>query len=269
MSAQMARYDLASRYPVIALALAQAQDNLTLHEISVAIDRDKSPEEAIPKIIGVRAAAVWSLKNINPETVTKEWYERPIELLWAMDVLQTIRWPQTEDEWLFLRKLWINTGLEQQDAYRYPARIKRDQELVLEYIFRGLCAQGYGEPTRILTDRLAALLPGIETDLELFWPFHGYVSFVDSSLLCKDVLGRMNSLNNTERLLMRYSPNELIRQWESWRCIVAAHGRTGVEVAWGPNDIEKTHWIMRLVIPDFDEAIRWLNNYPGCACERW
>ncbi len=252
------RRTLASAYPVVALALARPHENPTLLAISAAIDRGEALDAAVAALVGVSPSAVARLKNISPETVTDEWIKRPIELFWAMDVLHPLEGPQTPEEWDVLRKLWINTGLERDDAYRNAVGISRERQVVLEYLFRGLCAQGYGEPVRTLADRLVAPLPGIETGPEYIWPFSFYIRFVEMLIAPTILLNRKDSWNGAERLLMRYPPSELIRQWESWRCIGAAHGDAGFDVACECEDMAKAQWIMRLVVPDFDEAVRWV-----------
>jgi hypothetical protein len=262
VSIQIARHNLAARYPVIALALARQNESPTLLAINAAIGRGEAADNAIAGIVGVSPSAVGRLENINPETVTDAWITCPIELFWAMDVLHALDSPQTPEEWRLLRRLWINTGLEQFESYRTAVGISRERQIVLEYLFRGLCAQGYGEATQVLADRLVALLPGIETDPERIWPFHCYVSFVEEALTRTIRQGCTGSRNGAEHLLVRYSPTELIRQWEIWRCVVAAHGDAQFEVLREPEDIAKTQWIMRIVVPDFDEAVRWLSHHP-------
>ncbi|KAF0163573.1 MAG: hypothetical protein FD157_2903 [Rhodocyclaceae bacterium] len=253
---QKVRHNLAARYPVIALALARSNENPTLLAINAAIDRSEPVANAIAGIVGVSPAAVDRLENVASETVTEAWVKCPIELFWAIDVLHPLDGPQTPEEWGLLRKLWINTGLEEHESYRTAVGISRDRQLVLEYLFRGLCAQGYGEATQVLSDRLVALLPGIETDPEYIWPFPCYVSFVEEALTRMVGRKRAEPSNDAECLLMGYPLVELIRQWESWRCIVAAHGKVQIEVVSGSEDLAKTQWIMRIVIPDFDKAIR-------------
>lgn len=258
---QNVRHNLAAQYPVIALALARPNESPTLLAINAAIDRGEPVDSAIAGIVGVRPAAVARLENVAPETVTEAWVKCPIELLWAMDILHPLGGPETPEGWSLLRKLWINTGLEEHESYRTAVGISRERQIVLEYLFRGLCAQGYGEASEVLADRLVALLPGIKTDPEWNWPFHCYVSFVEMSLYWAIRRGRIGSWANAERLLMRHSPTELIRQWESWRCIVAAHGEAQLEVVSGSDDIAKTQWIMRTVVPDYDEAVQWLSHH--------
>lgn len=262
VGAQRARHILAKRYPVIALALARQDGNPSLLAISAAIDRGDPLDKAVATLVGVSPAAVAGLENVAPETVTEEWLNCPIELFWAMDVLHSLERPQTPEEWDVLRKLWINTGLERDEAYRHAVGISRKRQVVLEYLFRGLCAQGYGEPVRALADRLVAPLPGIETDSEFILPFSFYVGFVEMLIAPTRLLKRTESSNDAERLLMRYPPCELIRQWESWRCIVAAHGDAGFEVVCECEDMAKARWIMRTVALDFDEAVRWVECHP-------
>lgn len=256
------RRTLARAYPVVALALARPHENPTLFAISAAIDRGEALDVAVAALVGVNPSAVTGLKNISPDTVTDEWIKHPIELFWAMDVLHPLERPQTPEEWDVLRKLWINTELERDDAYRNAVGISRERQVVLEYLFRGLCVQGYGEPVRTLADRLVAPLPGIETGPEYIWPFSFYVIFVERLITPTTLLRRTESSNVAERLLMRYPPCELIRQWESWRCIGAAYGDAGFEVACECEDMAKAQWIMRLVVPDFDNAVRWIKQYP-------
>lgn len=256
------RRTLAHAYPVVALALARPHENPTLLAISAAIDRGEALDVAVAALVGVNPSAVARLEYISPETVTDEWIKSPIELFWAMDVLHPLERPQTPEEWDVLRKLWINTELERDDDYRNAVGISRERQVVLEYLFRGLCAQGYGEPVRTLADRLVAPLPGIETDPEYILPFCFYVRFVEMLIAPAILLKRKESWNDAERLLMRYPPGELIRQWESWRCIVAAHGDARFEVACECEDMAKAQWIMRLVVPDFDNAVRWIKQYP-------
>ena len=244
------RHTLASAYPVVALALARPHENPTLLAISAAIDRGEPLGAAVAALVGVSPSAVAHLEYVDPETVTDEWIKRLIELFWAMDVLDPLDGPQTPEEWGVLRKLWINSGLEGHEAYRTAVGIGRERKIVLEYLFRGLCAQGYGESTRTLADRLVATLPGIETDPERIWPFSCYVSFVEEVLTRTIRRGRAESWNGAERLLMRYPPMELIRQWECWRSVIAAHGKAGIEIVVGPTDLAKCLWILRLVIPD-------------------
>lgn len=257
------RHTIASAYPVVALALARPHENPTLLAINAAIDRGEALDVAVAALVGVSPSAVARLENISPETVTEAWVKCPIELFWAMDILHPLGGPETPEEWRLLRKLWLNTGLEGHESYRTAVGINRDRQIVLEYLFRGLCAQGYGEATQELADRLVALLPGIETDPEKIWPFHCYVSFVEKALLDRTILRRRaGSWDGPEHLLMRYSPTDLIRQWERWRCVVAAHGDAQYEVVSESEDFEKTQWIMQTVVPDYDEAVRWLRRYP-------
>ncbi|MCF8150009.1 MAG: hypothetical protein K9K30_01380 [Burkholderiaceae bacterium] len=256
------RHALARAYPAVALTLARPHENPTLLAISAAIDRGEALDAAVAALVGVSPPAVVRLENISPETITDEWIKHPIELFWAMDVLHPLNSPQTPEEWNVLRKLWINTGLEWDEAYRNAVGIGRERQVVLEYLFRGLCAQGYGEPVRTLADRLVAPLPGIETDPECIWQFNGYVSFVEMLIAPTILLKRKESWNGAERLLMRYPPGELIRQWESWRCIIAAHGDAGFENWSECEDMAKARWIMRLVVPDFDDAVRWVDCHP-------
>jgi hypothetical protein len=260
---QNVRHNLAAQYPVIALALARPNESPTLLAVNAAIDRGEPVDSAIAGIVGVSPAAVARLENIVPETVTEAWVKCPIELLWAMDILHPLGGPETPEGWCLLRKLWINTGLEEHESYRTAVGISRERQIVLEYLFRGLCAQGYDDATHELADRLVALLPGIEADPELIWPIHCYVSFVEKALLDRTIRRRRAaSLDGPAHLLMRYSPIDLIRQWERWRCIVAAHGNAQDEVVSGSEDFEKTQWIMQTVVPDYDEAVRWLRRYP-------
>lgn len=256
------RRTLAHAYPVVALALARPHENPTLLAISAAIDRGEALDVAVAALVGVNPSAVARLEYISPETVTDEWIKSPIELFWAMDVLHPLEGPQTPEEWDVLRKLWINTGLERDDAYRNAIGISRERQVVLEYLFRGLCAQGYGEPVRTLADRLGAPLPGIETDPEGIWPFSSYVGFVEEVLTRTLRRGPTESCNGAKHLLVRCSPTELIRQWECWRCVIAAHGEASIEIVLGPTDIDKMEWILRLVISDYDEKVRWLNCRP-------
>ncbi len=260
-STQIARRVLSARYPVIALVLARQDGNTTLLAINAAIDRGEPIDTAVVTLVGVSPPALACLENVTPEAVTEAWLKCPLELLWAMDVLHPLDIPQTPEEWDVLRKLWINTGLEEDDAYRNAASIGRERQIVLEYLFRGLCAQGYGESVRNLADRLAALLPGIETDPEMIWPFSCYVSFVEESLALTFQRGCAEPWNGANRLLVRYSPTELIRQWESWRCVIAAYGEVGVEIVSGPTDIAKSQWILRVVVSELGEAMRSLNNH--------
>ncbi len=266
VSMQIERQNLAARYPVVALALARHNFDSTLLAINAAIDRGDPVDDSIACVVGVNPSALGYLVDVAPETVTEAWLRCPIELFWAMDVLYPLNGPRTTDEWALLRKLWINTGLEEHEEYRTSAGISRDRQKVLEYLFRSLCAQGYGETTKMLADRLVALLSDIETDPERIWPFHCYVSFVEESLSWAIRRGRLGVWNGAERLLMRYSPGELIRQWESWRCIVAAHGESQFEVVSRSEDIAKTQWIMRIVVPDFDEVVRWFDYSPMNTC---
>lgn len=260
---QRIRHNLAEQYPVIALALARPNENPTLLAINAAIDRGEPVDSAIAGIVGVSPAAVGYLENVAPETVTEAWVNCPIELLWAMDILHPLGGPETPEEWGLLRKLWINTGLEEHKSYRTAVGISHEGQIVLEYLFRGLCAQGYGEATQEIADRLVGLLPGIEADPELIRPFHCYVSFVEKALLDRTIRRRRaGSLDGPAHLLMRYSPTDLIRQWERWRCVVAAHGNAQDKVVSGSEDFEKTEWIMQTVMPDYDEAMRWLRRYP-------
>jgi hypothetical protein len=256
------RHALARAYPVVALALARPHENPTLLAISAAIDRGEAFDAAVASLVGVSPSAVVRLENISPETITDEWIRHPVELFRAMDVLHPLDSPQTLEEWNVLRKIWINTGLEGDEAYRNAVGISRERQVVLEYLFRGLCGQGYGEPVRTLADRLVAPLPGIETDPECIWPFSCYVSFVEMLIAPTSLLNRTESWNGAEQLLMRYPPGELIRQWESWRCIVAAHGDAGFDVACECEDMAKARWIIRLVVPDFDETVQWMNCHP-------
>ncbi len=260
------RHNLAVQYPVIALTLARQNKDSTLLAINAAIDRGDPVDDSIACVVGVSPQSVGCLVDVAPETVTEEWLTCPIELFWAMDVLHPLDCPQTTDEWALLRKLWINTGLEKYKDYRTSAGASRERQKVLEYLFRGLCAQGYGEATQALADRLVALLPDIETDPQRILSFHCYVSFVKDSLSWAILRGRTGAWNGAERLLMRYSPGELIRQWESWRCIVAAHGESQLEVVSRPEDIAKSQWIMRIVVPDFDELVRWFDYAPMNTC---
>jgi len=262
VSMQRARHNLAARYPVIALVLSRPNESPNLLALNAAIDRGEPPDNAIASIVGVSLAAVDRLEHFAPESVSEAWLKRPIELLWAMDVLHPLDGPQTSEEWVLLRKLWINTGLEEHKSYRTAVGISRERQIVLEYLFRGLCAQGYGDTTQVLADRLIALLPGIETDPEYIWPFHCYVSFVEEALTWTIRQGFIRPWDGYVYLLMRYPPAELIRQWESWRCVIAAHGKAQFAVVSGAEDIAKAQWIMRIVVPDFDEAVRWLNHHP-------
>lgn len=275
VSVQKTRHDMAARYPVIALALARQSENPTLQAIAAAIDRGEFLDNAIAGIVGVNPSAVRHLKNVAPKAVTDSWIRCPVELFWAMDVLHPLDSPQTPEEWSLLRKLWINTGLEVHESYRTAVGISRERQMVLEYLFRALCAQGYGDATQVLADRLVAALPCTETDSEYIWPFDCYVGFALLAMApafhrrrigvkgaAKHLLP-LRLFRGAERLLfLRYSPAELIRQWESWRWIVAAHGKAGFEFVTGEHGILTAQQIMRTVMPDFDETGRWLNCHP-------
>ena len=262
VSTQSARRALAEQYPVIAVVLARQDGNPTLLAINAAIDRGEAIDIAVVTLVGVSPPVVACLENVVPEAVTEAWLECPIELFWALDVLHPLDSPQTPEEWGLLRKLWINTELETHDAYRTAAGIGRARQIVLEYLFRSLCARGYGEHIRSLADRLVAPLLGIETDPERILTFSSYVSFVDEAMTRMTNRGRTESWSAAERLLMRYPPRELIRQWEAWRCVVAAHGDAGFEVASNCDDVLIAHWVLRHVVPRYDEMVLWCKCYP-------
>lgn len=263
MNRRVARHTLAMRYPVIATALARTNENPTLLAINAAIDRGEPVDKAIADIVGVSQAAIHCLGLIPADVFVEEWLAHPIELFWAMDVLHPLEIPQTLNEWGVLRKLWAGTGLGQQDAYRSAAKARRERQIVLEYLLRGLSAEGYGKRSAALADRLVAPLPGIEAGPEDICPFHCYVDFVEESVLFASEHGSAGAWSRAEHLMMRYSPTELIRQWERWRCVIAAHGNKGDEIASYPNDTGKIHWIMQLAIPNFDEAVRWSMYLPS------
>ena len=274
VSIQKTRHNMAARYPVIALALARQNENPTLQAISETIDRGEFLEKAIAGIVGVSPSAVRHLKNVAPKTITDAWIGCLVELFWAMDVLHPLGSPQTPKEWSLLRKLWINTGLEKHESYLTAAGVGRKRQMVLEYLFRGLCAQGYGETTQVLADRLVAALPCTETDSEYIWPFECYVAFALLAMTpafhrrrrgvrgAAKLLLPLRLFDGAERLLfLRYSPAELIRQWESWRWIVAAHGKGGFEFVTCKDGIHKTQRAMRTVMADFDETVQWLSHH--------
>jgi hypothetical protein len=219
VSIQKTRHNMAARYPVIALALARQNENPTLQAIAAGIDRGEFLDNAIAGIVGVKPSAVRHLKNVAPKAVTDAWIRCPVELFWAMDVLHPLDSPRTPEEWSLLRKLWINSGLDKHESYRTAVGRSRKREMVMEYLFRALCAQGYGEATQVLADRLVAALPCTETDSEYIWPFDCYVGFALLAMApafhrrrrgvrgAAKLLLPLRIFRGAERLLfLRYSP---------------------------------------------------------------
>jgi hypothetical protein len=262
LSRQLVRHNLATRYPLIASLLARQNESPTLLAISAAIDRGETIETAIASIIDMSPSAIQCLEHIPADVLSEKWITFPTELFWAIDVLHPLKIPQTLDEWSVMEKFWDGLGLNDPENYRITAKDRHERQVVLEYLLRGLCAQGYGKEIAEYADRLVALLPGIETDAGCVWPFCCYVDFVEWSLPWAIKDGRTGAWGGADQLLMRYSPTELIRQWKCWRYVIAALGIMKYSPVTDPNDADKFRWVMQIVIPDFDESVRWLSYQP-------
>jgi len=125
--------------------------------------------------------------------------------------------------------------------------------LVLEHLFRSICSGGYADATEALVDRLVAPIPLVEPSPEGIWLIQGYIAFV-CSIFDKLVRDNSPSAGCSDSFLARYTAAELIRQWESWRCINAAYSPINPEWAYGALDKSSAQWAMRIVLPDFEVA---------------
>ncbi len=257
---RLARHRLVESHPVLAVALASPHNSPTLLAVGAAIDRGEAPDSAIRTFTSIDPAAIGFRDCSVSDIGASGWTKRPMQLLWALELLRSIEPPKVARQWCLLHRIWLATGLDEFDEYRSANRPGTGRPMVLEHLFRGICSAGYAEVAEELVDRLAAPFPvGDSKPAETLW-FLDYVRYADMAidrLLNTDhrVSGSVNSL------LARYPASELARQWECWRCIFAACVPASRDWVLGELNPSVALWTMRILLPDFDEALARLRQW--------
>lgn len=261
------RESLANAYPFLAPALKKPRNNPIDAAIMEAIQRRERPDEILPQLLGISRAAASLLKNADVEMWGEGWCRHPVELLRALDIVDPTARPRTHYEWAVFHRYWMIAGLHQCPAYQAPIPNPHRRMFVLEHLFRCLCLTGYPPQCHGLANRLVSGqegFPGLQ--------FIDYVMFIESCFVDAAYGLQTFKVDDRERfidpegpgptraeyLLMRYLAEELVRQWEVWRGLMVIEKCTASTAPPLPNPKD----ILRKVLPDFDDAVRWIKQYP-------
>lgn len=261
------RESLANAYPLLAPALKKRSKNPAEAAIMDAIHRRESPEETLPTLLGISRAAAAALRHVDVETIGEGWCRHPVELLRALNIVDPTARPRTHYDWAVFHRYWMIVGLHLCPAYLAPASHSHRRMYVLEHLFRGLCLNGYQPQCHGLANRLVSGqegFPGLQ--------FVDYVAYVESCFIdaayglqtfkaddrdtCIDPSG--TGPTRSESLMLRYLAEELVRQWEVWRGLMVVKKCAGSVALQSANSKD----ILRNVLPDFDDAVRWIKQYP-------
>ncbi|KAF0163574.1 MAG: hypothetical protein FD157_2904 [Rhodocyclaceae bacterium] len=261
------RESLANAYPFLAPALTKPSNKTVDAAIMAAIQRRERPDETLPELLGISRAAASLLKDADVEILGEGWCRHPVELLRALNIVDPTARPRTHYDWAVFHRYWMIVGLHQCPAYLAPVPNSHRRMFVLEHLFRGLCLIGYQPQCHGLANRLVSGqegFPGLQ--------FIDYVIFIESCLV--DVAYGLQTFKAEDReyfiepigsgptraeyLLMRYLAEEQVRQWEVWRGLMVVQKCSAPTVPPLPNPKD----ILRKVLPDFDEAVRWIKQYP-------
>ncbi len=261
------RESLANAYPFLAPALTKASKNPADAAIMDAIHRRERPEEILPALLGISRAAASLLRHIDVETIGEGWCRHPVELLRALDIVDPTARPRTHYEWAVFHRYWMIAGLHQCQAYKATVPNPHRRIFVLEHMFRGLCLTGYLPQCHKLANRLVSGqegFPGLQ--------FIDYIAFVESCFIDAAYGSQTFKVGErehfidpegsgptrAEHLLMRFLTEELVRQWEVWRGLMVVKQCTASTVT----SLTTPKDILRKVLPDFDDAARWIKQYP-------
>lgn len=261
------RESLANAYPFLVSALAKPGNNTVDELIMAAISRREPPYETLPELLGISRAAASVLWHADVEVLGEDWCRNPADLLRALNIVDPTARPRTHYDWAVFHHYWMVVGLHQCPAYLAPVTNSYRRMYVLEHLFRGLCLFGYQPQCRGLANRLVSGQEGFP-DLQ----FIDYVAFVESSYV--DAAYGLQTFKSEDRdyfidpagpgptraeyLLMHYLAEELVQQWEVWRGLMVVQKCATPPVPPLPNSRD----ILRKVLPDFDEAVRWIKQYP-------
>ncbi len=267
------RESLANAYPFLAPALARPGKTPADAAIMEAICRRERPDETLPELLGISRAAACLLRDADVELLGEGWCRHPVELLHALNIVDPTARPRTHYDWAVFHRYWMIVGLHQCPAYLASIPNSHRRMFVLEHLFRGLCLIGYQPQCHGLANRLVSGqegFPGLQ--------FIDYVMFLESCFV--DVVYGLQTFKDEDReyfidpvgpgptraecLLIRYLAEELVRQWEVWHELMVIHKCTASATLRMPNPKD----ILRKVLPDFDDAVRWIKQYPvstgGC-----
>jgi len=261
------RESLANAYPFLAPALTKPGNNIANAAIMESIHRRERPDETLPELLGISRAAASVLRHADVEILGEGWCRHPVELLQALNIVDPTARPRTHYDWTVFHRYWMIVGLHQCPAYQASVPNPHRRIFVLEHLFRGLCLIGYQTQSHGLANRLASVqdgFPGLQ--------FIDYVIFVESCFV--DVAYGLQTFKAGDReyfidpagpgptraeyLLMRYLAEELVRQWELWRGLMVVQTCKAPTVPSLPNPKD----ILRKVLPDFNDAVRWIKQYP-------
>ena len=146
------RREALASFPMLVAALANDPTQPALMAIAAALDRGNSMVGSVSAVIGVQEDTVRFLSGKGPVLVGSNWLDRPVELLWAIDIVSAECLPVSRNDWIAFALYWQSSGLSAWPSdYGGPAHAMRHRKFLLEHCFRGLCEAGYGaaiEPTK-------------------------------------------------------------------------------------------------------------------------
>ncbi len=235
--------------PMLAPALASATENPTWLAIGAGVDRGDPLHGLVATSVGVKLDTVHSLTGKGPDLIGNGWFSRPMELLWALDLVPVARVPISPSDWSDFRSYWLDSSLGSCDAYREPAWVSRRRKFLLEHLFAGLCEAGYGADTEHVRQEL-------QLCSTCQYGIADYAYFVEEDWLQgrgSDVWGERPSF--TETILMRYPASELVRQLRSWQGQLGSQNHRGDERSSLYPTVAHPDIVMRRVLPDYRDVM--------------
>lgn len=251
------RREALASFPMLVAALANDPTQPALMAIAAALDRGNSMVGSVSAVIGVNEDTVRFLSGKGPVLVGSNWLDRPIELLWAIDIVSVESRPVSRSDWLAFALYWQSSCLSDwRSDYGGPAHAMRHRKFLLEHFFSGLCEAGYGaamEPTKQV----------LATCAKRQYNIHDYLLFIEESFLRHDGISNLwgEHPSSGELLLMRYPAAELVRQLHCWLELMELEEAGGAEAT--PESLYPVldpNKLMRQIFTDYEDVVRLVSG---------
>lgn len=251
------RREALASFPMLVAALANDPTQPALMAIAAALDRGNSMVGSVSAVIGVQEDTVRFLSGKGPVLVGSNWLDRPIELLWAIDIVSAESLPVSRDDWLAFALYWQSSCLSAWPSdYGGPAHAMRHRKFLLEHFFSGLCEAGYGaamEPTKQVLEACAKHQYNI----------HDYLLFIEGNFLRSGGISNLwgKHPSSGELLLMRYPAAELVRQLHCWLELMELEEAGGAEAS--PESfypVLDPNKLMRQIFTDYEDVVSFVSG---------